>query len=156
MKKLLKIVSTVSILFIHQALSAQDAPEKPELLVNLQYFGTNSSLQYLKVRAMTKEDGKLVPVKAAAFQLYLDEAIQGNLIAKLKTDENGESKTSIPATLKDQWNTGPVHKFIAVSEATKKFAETTSETEIAKAKMVIDTLNEEGTRKISVQVLAFD
>jgi hypothetical protein len=156
MKKLLNITSIILLLLCHHLLSAQEEKEKPELSVNLQYFSTNGSFQYLKVKTMTKEDGKLLPVKDAVLQLYLDEAIPENLIAKAKTNENGESKVTIPPALKDKWNASAGHTFIAASEATKKFEATITELAIAKAKMVIDTLFEEGTRTVTVQVLSFD
>ena len=155
MKKLLSLSLGCALLFA-QYISAQDAPEKPELLVTLRYFNTNGNLQYLKVKTMTKEDGKLLPVQSAVLQLYLDETSPGNLISSMKTDENGEGKAVIPPSLKEQWSLNSSHKFIAVTQATKKFEETTTELEIAKAKIVIDTLNEDNSRKVSVQVLSFD
>jgi len=130
--------------------------EKPELSVNLRYFNQNGSLQYLKVKTMVKEDNKLQPVTGAVLNLYLDEASADNLIGKVKTDEKGEAKSIVPPSLKDKWATATNHKFIAVSEKTKKFDESTTELTITKAKIVLDTLNEDGTRKVTAQVLAFD
>jgi hypothetical protein len=153
MKKLLKIFF-MAVLLIGQGLQAQE--EKPEPSLSLQYFNLNAKLQYLKVKALVKEDGKLQPVKGAVLALYLDEAMAENLLGKLKTDEKGEAKTTIPPALKEKWNLSPNHKFIAASEANKKFAESTTELEIAKAKIVIDTLNEDGARKVTAQVLAHD
>lgn len=157
MKKLLNIRS-IFLLFatlFSYFMQAQET-EKPELLVNLQYYNLNGSIQYLKVKTMVKEDNKLQPVTEAKLQLYLDEVAPGNLIGKIKTDYKGESKIAIRPAVKDQWNDTPDHKFIAVSEATKKFDETTTELDIIKAKIVIDTLNEEGVRKLSAQLLAFE
>lgn len=130
--------------------------EKPELSVNLRYFNQNGSLQYLKVKTMVKEDNKLQPVTGAVLNLYLDEANADNLIGKVKTDEKGEAKSIVPPSLKDKWATATNHKFIAVSEKTKKFDESTTELAITKAKIVLDTLNEDGTRKVTAHVLAFD
>jgi hypothetical protein len=108
------------------------------------------------VKAMIREDNKLQPIAAAAIQIYLGEASPGHLIGKIKTDEKGEGSITIPVSLKDKWNESTTHNFVAVTEGTKKYAKTTTELEVMKAKIVIDTLNEEGVRKIAAQLFSFD
>ncbi len=130
--------------------------EKPELSVSLRYFNQNGALQYLKVKAMVKEENKLQPVAGAVLHLYLDEANAEHLIGKVTTDSKGEAKSIIPPSLKESWSLSPAHTFLAVSEKTKKFEEATAELSIAKARIVLDTLNEEGVRKVRAQVMKFD
>jgi hypothetical protein len=48
----------------------------------------------------------------------------------------------LPITLKALWDSTTTHKFLTVVEATSIEEETTTELEITKAKIVIDTLNE--------------
>src|SRR5688572_10070479 len=153
MKKLLnyKITGLLVCLMLTIALHAQEA-EKPELLVNLGYYSSNNSHQYLQVKTMIKADNKLQPVKDVVVQLYLDSVSAENLISKIRTNEKGIAKAGIPVSLKDKWTTSSVHKFIAVTEATSKQEETTTELEVGRAKIVIDTANNEGIRSIALQV----
>jgi hypothetical protein len=132
---------------------AQEA-EKPELSVNVRYFNNNNSTQYLQVQTKVKANNKLQPVKDISFQLYLDSVDASNAIASVKTNEKGEAKAAIPVSLKDKWMAATSHKFIAVSQATKEFAETTTELPVAKARISIDTLNAEGARTVTAKVEA--
>lgn len=132
---------------------AQD--EKPELMLNLSHFTENNSLQYLKVQAQLKADNKLQPLKDVAVQLYLDSVGAANLIGKIKTNEKGSAQTTIPAGLKELWAASPNHKFIAIAKANPKDEEITTELEIAKSKIEIDTLNEEGARSVIAKVFSF-
>ena len=70
------------------------------------------------------------------------------------TDKNGKAKSFLPPSLKAAWEASPLHKFIAV--ATGKEEETTAELEIIKSKIKIDTAIEEGTRRITVQVMKYE
>jgi hypothetical protein len=155
MKKLHKLILVSLTLFLGQRICAQEA-EKPEPSINTQYFSENGRVQYLKVKAMVKVNGKLKPLPAAKIQLFLDEQAPDNLIENVKTDEQGKAMAIIPPALQKKWNLSTKHTFLSVYEATKAFAAATSETEIRKLKIVFDTLNEGGTRKVSAQVLAFD
>ena len=133
---------------------AQD--DKPELMLNLRHFTENNRLQYLKVQAQLKANDKLQPLKNFAVQLYLDTVSASNIIGKLKTDENGIAQSTIPADLKNLWASSPDHKFIAVAKASPKDEETTTELEIAKSKIEIDTVNEDGTRSVTAKVFSFN
>jgi hypothetical protein len=159
MKQLIKILgvySLVSLLF--SSASAQEdstaavQEEKPELMVNLHYYSVNNSYQYLKTDVKLKADNKLQPVKDVVLQVYLDSATAENLIGKTTTNAKGEAKSPIPWSLKDKWVSADRHKFIVITEATQKSDETTTELEIAKARIVIDTLNEDGLRSVQAKV----
>lgn len=134
---------------------AQDT-EKPELSVNLRYFNVNSNVQYLKLETKVKEDNKWQPVKDVNFNLYLDSIASENLISKVKTNEKGAATTYLPVSLKEKWNTSSTHTFIAVSEPTKAYEATTTEVPISKSRIVLDTLNAEGARSVSVTVESFE
>lgn len=135
--------------------AAQDA-EKPELSVSLRYFNINSNVQYLKLQAKVKEENKWQPVMNMNFSLYLDSVSADNLINKVKTNDKGDASSVIPVSLKEKWNVASTHKFIAVSEATKAFEVTTTEVPVTKARIVIDTLNVDGVRSVSVKVESFE
>ena len=156
MKTLLKkiLVGWIGCFIIAMKVLAQD--EKPELMLSLKHFTENNSLQYLKVQVQLKADNKLQPLKDVEVQLYLDSADAANLIGKIKTDEKGSAQTLVPVGLKNLWASSPSHKFIAIAKANPKDAETTTELEIAKSKIEIDTLNADGTRSVTAKVFSFN
>jgi hypothetical protein len=134
---------------------AQDQ-EKPTLMVNLKYLVTNNNFQYLKVKTLLKANNKLQPESQTLVQLYLDSVSNQNFISQFKTDEKGEAKAVIPEALKAKWASSVTHKFLAIAPATKVYDEATSELEIAKAKIVVDTSNDDGTRKVTAHVYSFE
>jgi hypothetical protein len=158
MKKLHKIkpIHFVACLLLLVNFSYAQEKEKPELIVRLSYYTENNSLQYLKVQTQLKADNKLQAVKDVVVQLYLDSLSAESLISKARTNEKGMATSSIPVSLKNQWAAKINHKFIAVTEASRKEDETITELEVAKAKIVMDTLNEDGVRFVTAQVLAFE
>ena len=136
--------------------TAQSDSAKPEITVNIHHFIINNSFQYLLAETKTKVDNKWKPLKGQVLQLYLDSNKAQNLIAKVQTDSAGKAKAIIPAGLKSIWDAASTHKFIAVTEGTFKEEETTFESTISKAKILIDTSNAEGTRTVNVQVMKFE
>ncbi len=108
------------------------------------------------VQSRIKVGKKFQPLPRQVVQLYLDSNSAENLITKTYTDENGKAKVIIPPALKDKWNNNPKHNFIAVLEATSLEDERTTTLEIAKAKIVMDTSNSEGTRTVNVKVMYFE
>ena len=135
---------------------AQSDSTKPETSVNVHHYVINNSFQYLMVEAKIKVNSRWQPMKAQVFQLYLDSNKAENLINKVMTDSNGKAKAIIPPALKPTWDASSTHKFIAIAEGTSKEEETTTESEITKAKILIDTSNNDGTRSVNVQVMKFE
>lgn len=134
------------------SVSAQDS-SAAEPSVNLRYFINNNSVQYLIVESRIKVGKKFQPLSRQVVKLFLDRTSPEDLITKVYTDENGKAKIIIPPVLKDKWNSSPKHNFIGVLEATSVEDERTTELEITKAKIEMDTLNEEGTRTINVKMM---
>jgi hypothetical protein len=130
---------------------AQEDSTKPEITINIHHFTVNNSFQYLMIEAKMKVDKRWQPVKGRAMELYLDSNKAENLVAKTKTDSNGKANAIIPASLKTLWDASSSHKFIAVAADG-----TTAEAEIAKAKILIDTSNTDGTKSVNVQVMKWD
>jgi hypothetical protein len=135
---------------------AQSDSTKPETSITIHHFVINNSFQYLQVDAKVKVNGRWQPLKRQVFQLYLDSNKAENLINKVMTDSDGKAKAIIPPGLKSTWGASSTHKFIAVAEGTSKEEETTTESEVTKAKILIDTSNSDGTRTVNVQVLKFE
>lgn len=154
----------ISILFILWLLatgisiSAQDSTVAAvaEPSVNLRYFIDNNSIQYLLVQTRIKLGKKFQPLPEQVVKIFLDNNSPEDLITKVYTDENGKAKVIIPAALKDKWNNSPKHNFIGVLEATSLEDERTTTLETTKAKILIDTSNDEGIRSINVKVMFFE
>jgi hypothetical protein len=164
MKQLLKMkymhkIKSLLLLFLWLVFAsygiAQSDSTKPEISVNIHHFVINNSFQYLLVETKMKVNNKWQPLKRQVLQLYLDSSKPENLITKVMTDSDGKVKALIPPELKPLWDAYPTHKFIVVTEGTSKEEETTTESEISKAKILIDTSNNDSIRMVSVQVMKF-
>lgn len=127
-----------------------------EVLVTCRYFASNNRFQYLMVQTKLKSANRLQALPGVVLKLFLDENRPENLITKVRTDEKGEAKALIPVSLQKVWEASPSHKFLAVVEATSAEEETTTQLDITRGKLVLDTINEEGQRKVRVTALALD
>ncbi len=159
MKHILKFRNSLLLLYFFVAsnyIIAQDDSTKPEISVNIHHFIINNNFQYLLVETKTKVNNRWQPLKGQVLQLYLDSNKAQNLITKVRTDSDGKAKAIIPPALKSIWDAASTHKFIAVTEGTFKEEETTTESEISKAKILIDTSNTDGTRTVNVQVMKLE
>ena len=155
MKTLLKLVAILAFAFIGKTVFAQKET-KTDILVSYRYFVKNNTLPYLLVQTKIKADNKLQVLPGVVLKLFLDQSIPENLIAKVRTDEKGIAKAALPVSLKTIWDSSATHKFLAVVEATSLEEETSTELEITKAKIVLDTVTEEGIRKVTAQVLGLE
>ena len=158
MKNMLKIKTCllmVSLLVRSVFANAQDST-KLETSVNIHHYIINNSFQYLMVEARLKVNGRWQALKAQPFQLYLDSNKKECLIANVTTDSAGKAKAIIPAGLKSLWDAFSTHKFIAVTNGKSKEEESATESEITKAKILIDTSNNDGTRTVNVRVLKLE
>jgi len=135
-------------------LAAQEDSVVAKELVKLKYFNDNNGVQFLILENSLKTGKKIEPLNNKVFQLYLDSNKTENFIATVTTDKTGKAKSFLPPSLKAAWEASPLHKFIAV--ATGKEEETAAELEILKSKIKIDTAIEEGTRRITVQVMKYE
>jgi hypothetical protein len=74
-----------------------------------------------------------------------------NLVSKSQTDSDGKAKMIIPIGLQSAWNTAKTHKFIAITNDG-----TESETEISRARILIDTATVDSVRTVNVQVMKWE
>ena len=158
MKQLNKIYSNLGWVFtllclsISINVSAQDSTAGEPTLI-LRYFINNNSAQFVMVQTVLKEGKKSKPLSKQVVNLFLDSSSAENLLAKTTTDENGKAKVIIPPAFKDKWTSNSKHKFIGVLETN---AEVTTEIEVTRAKLTIDTTNTDGTRTISATMMVFE
>jgi hypothetical protein len=126
-------------------LSVAKEDSKSPLVVTLAYYSIDNKVPCLTVTAKSKVDGKFQPVNKAEVKLYLDKDAAGNglgFIGKAVTNEKGRAVTYIPPTLGEVMKKTPNHTFLAVTDKTKQFDETSSELSIAKARITIDTADD--------------
>ena len=148
MKKLSNIVVLVLVILTSNSfLNAQNS-----LKVSFKYFMFNNKIPYLTVQTKTKVDGKIQSVSGITLNIYMDEESPNNLVGKVTTNIMGDAFAVIPKELKTMWDSSPKHKFIATSAATKEYNESSSELEIAKAKILMDTVTTSDSKNILVKV----
>jgi hypothetical protein len=148
------LIPGLLLVIVSSAVVAQDAA--PSLIVAPGYYMKNNSLVWLTVNTKSKVNKKFVPIPGITVNLYLDSSSAGNFIGKVTTDEKGLAKAGLPVSLQKQWESGAQHKFIAVSVSKKPYDETSGELDVTKAKIVLDTLNEDDKRSVTAKVLALD
>jgi hypothetical protein len=144
----------LSFALLTNTVTAQEDSVVAKELVKLKYYNDNNGVQFLILENSLKTGKKIEPLKNKVFQLYLDSNKTENSIATVTTDKYGKAKSFLPPSLKAAWAASPLHKFIAV--ATGKEEEIAAELEIIKSKIKIDTSIEEGTRRITVQVMKYE
>lgn len=147
------LLLTPFILILSLQLPAQEIAAEPKEIIKLRYFNDNNSVQYLLLENQLKTGSKIEPVAGKIFQLYLDNASDSSLAGVMKTDKTGKAKAFLPETLKDVWNDTSVHRFIAIVPGKE---DEPVELVIAKARISVDTLFEEGSRQVEASVQKFE
>ena len=126
----------------------QDSIAKQPLL-NVNYFSYDNNIPYVQVMARLKQGRKFEPIKGVNIKLYLDSVSSSLLITdKAVTDETGKANAGMPTSLQKEWDASPTHKFIAEASGVKEFEGERAETEITKARLLIDTATGSETRNI--------
>ena len=150
-KKILRhsflIVLLLSI-FMPDIVHAQDASDETAIL-KLQYFNINNSVQYLLLESSTKKNKIFTPKKNILYKVYLDSFSNSNLIAEVKTNDEGKAKMFIPPSLKTVWDNSSLHTFIVMQGE----EEVQSDYSITKARIEIDTSTVDSIKNITVKVL---
>ena len=150
-KKILRhsflIVLLLSI-FMPDIVHAQEASDETAIL-KLQYFNINNSVQYLLLESSTKKNKIFTPKKNILYKVYLDSFSNSNLIAEVKTNDEGKAKMFIPPSLKTVWDNSSLHTFIVMQGD----EEVQSDYSITKARIEIDTSTVDSIKNITVKVL---
>jgi len=144
-----------ALIIISSAAHTQDSAAKQPLL-DVNYFSYNNNIPYVQVMARLKQGRKFEPVKGVSFKVYLDSISSTWLMTdKAVTDETGKADVAIPPSLPRQWNASAKHKFIAEASGVKEFEGEKAETEITKARLLIDTATGE-TKSITATFTALE
>jgi phage tail tube protein FII len=131
---------------------AQQDSVTRDLLLSISYNLPADNVPFLKITAREKVERKFIPQKNINGAVYIGEESESGLLGKIKTDDKGEAIVYISSAFKSRWDSLSPLKFLAVTEANKIFAATTSETEIYKSKIEIDTASTEEAKNIMVKI----
>ncbi len=130
-------------------------PQPVKKYLTLKYFNVANRQQYLLLNAITKDDKGVSPQQNKKFSIYIDSNDPANLIATVTTNKMGAAKAFIPPVQKAIWDSSAKHIFLAETDMGTD-DEQTQEIEIIKSKITIDTLNEDGVRSITAQVMKLE
>jgi hypothetical protein len=147
MKKLNKLMLLFLLMVTVYNLAAQEKPAEKELKISSHYFSKNNGQNYLLIKARWKQGKKSVPAENTNLDIFINDSTSDNRLATVKTNNRGESIAFITAAYKNTWDTIPQVNFI-VRVTSPKTEEPVSAFSITKARMNLDTINEDGTRKV--------
>ena len=151
-----RILFLLGTFIVSSAGHAQDSIAKQPLL-DVNYFSYDNNIPYVQVMARLKQGRKFEPIKGVNIKLYLDSVSSSLLITdKAVTDETGKANAGMPTSLQKQWDASPTHKFIAEASGVKEFEGERGETEITKARLLIDTATGSETRNIIATFTALE
>lgn len=120
---------------------ATDSAATPKtLLLSLGYGNTNQKAQYLKATAKTKLNGKFTLVAGIALRFYIKADSPQYLLGKAVTSENGEAYVYFTPAFHDLWLASPHQHFIVDADPAQGFPATTTEADITRARLQIDTV----------------
>ncbi len=112
---------------------------KNELMLNPGYFNDNNQLQYLKVNAKTKIDGKFRQVPDVAVSFYITDDMPAHLLGKAITNEKGEAVVFIPPSAREEWMKSAKPGFMVVSSASQLYDAAKATLDVTKARIKLDT-----------------
>ena len=154
LKNKLRIIILFFILILGvKAISFAQDSAASHFTMDLKYYVSDQGIPYLMVKTKTKKDRKFLPVKDIPVTVHLNDRSNNSKLGKIVTNDKGEGKITIPASFKSVWDSSTAFTFMAASDAVGKTEALSAELTIKKAKLVLDTLNEDGVRSIRVTAL---
>jgi len=151
-----KIPLLLAAFIISYAAYTQDSIAKQPVL-DVSYFSYDNHIPYVQVIARLKQGRKFEPVKGVILKVYLDSVSSSLLMTdNAVTNETGRANAAMPASLQKEWDASANHKFIAEASGVKEFEGEKAETEITKARVVIDTATDGETRNIAATFTALE
>jgi hypothetical protein len=151
-KKLLSWIAAI-LLWPAADVFSQDEKPTPELVLGLHYYALYNQPPYVKVNTRVKLDRRTFkPAPGITVKVYLGEENNDRLMGQVITDTRGLGKIFIPATLKEVWDSADTHTFLAFAEAKKPYDAAEAELTITKARLTIDTLNEDDSRYVAIRL----
>jgi hypothetical protein len=137
------------------SIQAQDKAEKIAVKVDLAYHQQDDGLPVLIASAKTKKGKKFEPVDSVDVNVYFNEEGTAGFMGRIRTNNKGTGKLSLPDRFKNDWVTLATCTFIATVTSNERFKDTSAEIEIAKAKIELTAEEKDSVRTITAKVLAF-
>ncbi|MFN8279506.1 MAG: hypothetical protein U0V49_04405 [Saprospiraceae bacterium] len=140
--------------FLIQAQS--DSTEKPrrKAFIILHYHCVNRSAQYISLQTITKANKTVEPLRGLPVNVYLgDDSNPSNLIGKVMTKEDGKGIIYLPASLKENWQSGTEFKIYAVSDSVEDFGRLESELDVTPGRVQIDTSTDDAGHHVTAKVM---
>lgn len=144
--KILIILVSLLGLVVGSAL-AQDKDEVPVNL-GLKYFLPENNVPFIKVITNKKVGRQFEAVKGVNVNVYFEEVANEKLMGKVITAANGEARVAFPASIREAWDSLDVFTIVAESVPAAKEEALNAELIIKKAKLELDTVNEDGQRTV--------
>lgn len=146
------IVCALNIHWINAQESEDKEPEKKPML-SLRYFNYNSQQQYITTQALVRIGKTVDPIKDLNIGIYLNDASdESNLMGKVKTGADGKAILLFSPDLQNKWNAAPNHSILAVTDSVPELGVLEAQTDIAKARMRLDTASGEENKQVNLLV----
>jgi hypothetical protein len=132
--------------------TAQDS--KPSLLLDLVYHQKDNVYPFVSVFTKSKVERKFLPVANISVAIYLGQATDDRLIGTILTDKDGKGMVTFPVNLQKVWDSVSSFHLIATTAANKQYESVTTESDITKSRISIDTTWADGVRSVVVNIKA--
>ncbi len=131
--------------------------EKAKNILSLNYYNIDNRIQYINFKGTLKYKNRAEPMSFRKIRFYLnDESSTDNLLGEFVTNDQGKAQTTIPEKFSTIWKEQPSNKFIAVLDSVDERGELSTDIEIQKAKIKIDTLIENESKKVMASVYSLE
>lgn len=162
-KSILFNLAFLLLLFSSQLNSILSQPDtltpvvKKKAILKLSYYNLENKIQFINFQGLIKSKDKLNPLLYRPIHIYVNNVDdEKNKIGDFVTNDQGRIQTVISATYADTWKTNNPITFLARLDSVDEMGTLETETEITKAKIKLDTIQEDETKKLLVQVLSLE
>jgi len=130
---------------------------KKKAILKLSYFNLENKIQFINFQGLIKSKERLDPISYRPIHIYINDAEdEKNKIGDFVTNDQGRIQTVISPTFAEQWKSTNPNLFIARLDSVDEMGILETEVEITKAKIKLDTIQEDGIKKLLVQVLSLE
>lgn len=140
--------------------AAQENSQKKEAresLIYLRYYVINNQVPYLEVQTKNKVGRAFLSQANVQVTLYLNnDSEAGSRIGQVVTNEKGLAVIALPTTLAAQWKEKSNAAFFAHTDSSAAFNATHQELLMTKARLELDTANEEGIRILKARLVKYE
>lgn len=140
------------IFFLLSGTTGVKAEDKPSVSISLEYVNFNGKLPYINVNTKARIERRWHPAPGVEVKVYLNNLEDKSVVGTVTTDEKGRGTIILQKGLKEKWDSSLFHTFYAFSSENEQFSEGETDLTIEKARLVVDTLNEDGLRSVAVSL----